>query len=156
MSFFQFVSGDRCFFSRHNEQSAEIDVRLPLLSNRSSGVFTGLAVTSGPGLSLNIAIGNALINGVLRNKTTTSALSAVNTNFNFVYISGAGTITRVTGLSNFPSTYAILAVAQASGGTFKGLRDLRTRIGDYWLKSPGNVTAWRITIDSDGILGTST
>jgi hypothetical protein len=156
MNVHTYDSNDRCYYQRHNQQSGEISERIPQFSNRSSGVFTGLRVTTGPGLSLNIAAGQAIVNGAFHSKSL-STLSAVNTNFNFVVLTGVGTISRVTGVSNFPGSgfFAVLAACQASGSSIIALRDLRTRIGDPYLLSPGRATAWRISVDSNGNLLTT-
>jgi hypothetical protein len=151
--FFKFDANQRCHYARDNVQAGEVASRIPHFLNRTSGVFTGLRVTTGPGLSLNISTGKALVNNALKAKNR-STLSAVNANFNFVILTGAGTITRVTGVSNFPSFYAVLGVAQASGGSIAGLRDLRSRIGDYVILSPGGTTAWRLAVVTGGVLTT--
>lgn len=125
-------------------------IRVPEMSNRTSGVFTGCAVTSGPGLSINIAAGKVLVNRTLRS-VSAGAISATNTAFSFVYISGVGTLSKAT-MSTLPSTFAVLAVAQASGGSIRALRDLRVRIGEYILLSPGGSTAWRMSVLTGGVL----
>jgi hypothetical protein len=151
MNVHTFDQNQRCSYQRHNQQAGELDARLPAFTNRGSGVLTGLRVTTGPGLSLNVSTGNAIVNGVHKSKNR-STLSALNTNFNCVILTGAGTITKVTGVSNFPASFAILGVAQASGGTIVRLRDLRSRIGDVYLLSPGRATAWRLGVVTGGVL----
>lgn len=151
MAVHQYSSSDRCNYTRHNEVAREIDTHTPAFSNRTSGVFTGLAVTTGGGgLSLRIAAGKALINRTLRSPSL-ATLSATNTAFSFVYVSGVGTVSKAT-MSTLPSTFAVLAVAQASGGVVTRIRDLRVRIGEYILLSPGGATAWRLSILTGGVL----
>ena len=150
MAVHRFDANQRCNFQRHNQQAVEVDTHVPAFTNRSSGVFTGLAVTTGPGLSLNIAAGRALVNRSLKSPNT-AEISATNNVFNFIYVSSTGTIGKAT-MSTLPSTFAVLAVAQASGGTIRALRDLRVRIGEYIMLSPGGSTAWRLFIDSGGML----
>jgi hypothetical protein len=147
-----FDSSQRCNFTRHNEQAAELEVQNPAFSNRTSGVFTGLAVTTGPGLSINVAAGKALVNRSLKS-VSAGGISASNSLFNFIYISSTGTIGKAT-MSTLPSTFAVLAVAQASGGSIRALRDLRVRIGEYILLSPGGSTAWRLAVLTGGVLTT--
>lgn len=147
-----FDANQRCNYQRHNEQAAELDSRHPGFTNRSSGVFTGCAVTTGPGLSLNIAAGKVLVNRALRS-ISAGGISASNNLFNFIYVSSAGTVSKAT-MSTLPSTFAILAVAQASGGSIRALRDLRVRIGEYILLSPGGTTAWRLAVVTGGVLTT--
>ncbi len=153
MSGYFFDNQQRCNYTRHNAQAAAIHARTPDQANRGSGVFTGLRVTTGPGLSLNISTGNAIVNAAHKSKNRTG-ISGVNNSFNFVVLTGAGTITRVTGPSTFPSFFTLLALAQASGGSFRPLLDLRTRIGDYYFLSPGRATAWRLSVATDGVLRT--
>jgi hypothetical protein len=145
-----FDSSQRCNYQRHNEQAAELDAHIPAFANRSSGVFTGCAVTTGPGLSINVAAGKALVNRALKS-VSAGGISATNTAFSFIYISSTGTIGKAT-MSTLPSTFAVLAVAQASGGSIRALRDLRVRIGEYVLLSPGGSTAWRLAVITGGAL----
>jgi hypothetical protein len=123
---------------------------VPALPNRSSGVFTGLAVTSGPGLSLNIAAGKAMVNSSLKSKSA-SPISGVNDTYNFVILTGAGTITRVTGVNSLPAFYALLGVARITGNKVRSIRDMRLRIGDIWMLAPGEATAFQLKTGSDGI-----
>ena len=145
-----FDNQQRCNFSRHNQQAREIDTHAPAFANRTSGVFTGCAVTTGPGLSINVAAGKVLVNRTLRS-VSAGAISGTNTAFSFVYISSTGTVGKAT-MSTLPSTFAVLAVAQASGGSIRALRDLRVRIGEYILLSPGGATAWRLSVLTGGVL----
>lgn len=155
MPIYALDANQRCSYKRDNEQHGEVAVRIPDFTNRGSGVLTGLRVTTGPGLSLNVAVGRAIVNHTFQSKTSTSAVSGVNTNFNFVVITGAGTISNVTGVSNFPASFTPLAMAHASGGSFKALRDLRVRIGSVYLLSPGLATAWVLTVATGGVLVTT-
>jgi len=152
MNILTFNNNDFCNYKTHNQQGSELDARLPSFLNRSSGIFTGLRVTTGPGMSLNISTGKALVNGALVSKNR-STLSALNTNFNFILVTSVGTVSRVTGVSNFPSSgfFAVLGIAHASGGAFIALRDLRNRIGDPWLLAPGQATAFQVKSGSDGV-----
>ena len=147
-----FDSNQRCNFTRHGQMSTEVDTHVPKFANRTSGVFTGVAVTTGPGLSINVAAGKVLVNRSLKS-VSAGGISALNTNFNFIYISSTGTVGRAT-MSTLPSTFAVLAVAQASGSTIKALRDLRVRIGEYVFLSPGGATAWRLVVVTGGALST--
>jgi hypothetical protein len=149
MSVHLFNSSQRCNYTRHNIQAKQIDTHVPEFSNRSSGVFTGLAVTTGGGgLSLRIAAGKALVNLSLKSPSL-STLSGANTTFNFVHVTSAGAIASVT-MAAIPATFAILAVAQASGGVITNILDLRVRIGEYTLLAPGGATAWRISAITGG------
>ena len=149
-----FTTNDRCNFVRHNEVARENDVKIPGLSNRSSGVFTGLAVTTGgAGLSIAVAAGKALVNRSLKS-VSAGGISATNTAFSFILINSSGVIAKAT-MSTLPTTFAVLAVAQASGGIVIALRDLRVRIGEYILLSPGGSTAWRLSVATGGVLVTT-
>ena len=148
--FFAYDSNARCQFGRHNSQSAEGDSRLPLFLNRSSGIMSGLTITTGPGLSINMAAGKALVNGILRSKSAGS-VSAISSNFNIIILTGVGTLSAITGVTKFPSTFAVLAAAQASGSSIIALRDLRMRLGDYWLLAPGQATVYQLKTASEGI-----
>lgn len=149
-----FDTNQRCSFVRHNQQARENDVKVPSFTNRTSGVFTGLAVTTGGGgLSIAVAAGKALVNRALKG-VSAGGVSATNSAFSFIYVNSSGAIAKAT-MSTLPSTFAVLAVAQASGGTVIALRDLRVRIGEYIMLEPSGGTAWLLGVTTGGILTTT-
>jgi hypothetical protein len=141
-----FIKTDRCGFDLHNQQDLEPFIRLPLFRN-TSGIFTGLSPSS-QGLKVLTSPGKALIGLKLYSLGAMSL--TVPQGFSFIIAVPSG-LQAVTGI-NFPSAFVAVASVKAIGPVITYLRDLRYRIGDYWLLSQSG-KVWRLTASSAGSFG---